>query len=157
MPGSSIDLEFADGSYTFALPLVRIKELQAKCGAPGAPVGIGKIFNRVLKGCIEIDNTIVMAPGAAEFQVEDLIETIRQGLIGGGKGVVDGQEVEVTTILAERLIKNYVLEQPLKNAWSLAVSILGACIMGYEPPKKDLPATAGEEATTIQTDSSTSD
>lgn len=142
---SSIDLEFADGSYTFALPLVQMKELQRKCGLPGPPVGIGTIFSRCLKGCLEIKGQIVMAPGAADFYAEDLIETIRHGLIGGGVGLVNGEEVKVTPALANRLVDNYVLSKPLKDSWSLAVSILGATVMGYDPPKKDLPATAGEQ------------
>jgi hypothetical protein len=30
------------------------------------------------------------------------------------------------------------------DSWTKAVSILGACIMGYDPPKKDLPPGEGE-------------
>lgn len=151
---ASIDLDFADGRYTFALPLVRIKELQAKCGAPGPPVGVGLIFNRLLKGCLEIKGQIIMAPAAAEFHVEDIVETLRQGLIGGATGLVDGQQIAVTPIIAERLIQSYVVDRPLRHSWSLAVSILGATVMGYDPPKKDLPAAA--RATDEATASSTS-
>lgn len=138
MPGSNaIELDFADGKYNFRLPLVRIRELEAKCGEPGPPVGIGKIFNRLIKGTAEIKGQLVHAPGAAEFYACDIVETIRQGLIGGGYGTVNGERVTVTPVVATRLIDAYVLEQPLVDHWSTAVSILGACIVGYEPPKKD--------------------
>jgi hypothetical protein len=130
MPNSFIEIDFADGSYTFALPLGRIQELERKCGLPGPPVGIGKIFARVLAG-IEYrwneatqEYDLVLVPGRAEFHAIDLVETIRQGLIGGGVGVVNEQEVKV-------------LDRPLSDHWSMAASILGACVKGYDPPKKD--------------------
>lgn len=149
---SSIDLDFADGRYTFALPLVQIKEVQRKCGLPGPPVGIGLIFNRCLKGCLEIKDQIIMAPAAAEFAIEDIVETIRHGLIGGGRGVVNGEEIPVNAALANRLVENYVLDKPLRHSWSLAVSILGACVMGYDPPKKESRQQAQAQQP-IQTDS----
>jgi hypothetical protein len=130
-----IEMAFADGVYEFALPLPRIDELQRKTG-----VGIGGLFARVLKGCIEIKGSVIQLPQNAEFYALDIIETIRQGLIGGGRGMVDGNEIEVTPALAHRLIENYVLTEPLNKSWSLAGAILGACVMGYTPPKKDQPA-----------------
>lgn len=135
MSRNTIELQFADGAYTFALPLPRIDELQRKCGA-----GIGAIFARVLKGCHYVGDEAVLAPSQAEFFAIDLIETIRQGLIGGGKGVVDGAEIKVTPVIAERLLNNYILDRPLSDSWSLAFSILAAVIVGYDPPKKDEPA-----------------
>lgn len=140
---NNIDLDFADGSYNFALPLERIDELQRKTGS-----GIGAIFARVIKGANRIGDDIVLAPGSAEFYALDLIETIRQGLIGGGRGTVDGAEIKVTAPIAQRLVTNYVLNQPLSDAWSLAVSILGAVIVGYDPPGEDVPAEKPAKRTT---------
>lgn len=145
---NSIDLEFADGTYTFALPLPRIDELQRKTG-----IGIGGLFARVLKGCTRVRGDVVLSPGSAEFYALDLIETIRQGLIGGGKGLANGAEIKVTPGLADRLIQNYVLDRPLSDSWSMAASILGAVIVGYDPPKKDEPAD--EPATQTETAGST--
>ena len=130
-----IDLEFADGEYTFALPLPQIDELQTKCG-----IGIGGLFARVYKGYHRVGDEIVQVPDHAEFYASDIVETIRQGLIGGGKGIVDGAEVKVTPAIANRLVANYVLVKPLSKGWSTAASILAACIVGYEPPKKAPPA-----------------
>lgn len=137
-----IELTFADGEYEFALPLPRIDELQRKTG-----IGIGGLFARVLKGCIELKGNVIQMPQGAEFYALDIIETIRQGLIGGGRGVVDGKEIEVTSSLAQRLIENYVLTEPLNKSWSIAGAILGACVMGYTPPKKDQPAAARAQPT----------
>lgn len=99
---NTIELDFADGSYTFALPLPRIDELQRKTS-----IGIGGLFARVIKGCAQIGSDVVMVPASAEFYAIDLIETIRQGLIGGNHAIVDGQEIKVSPALAERLIQNY--------------------------------------------------
>lgn len=134
-----IDLQFADGEYRFALPLAQIDELQRKCGA-----GIGAIFSRTVKGAHQVGDDIILAPGQAEFYAHDLIETIRQGLIGGKMGTVDGKEVAVTPPTAQRLVNNYVLNQPLSHAWELAVAILGAVIVGYTPP--ETPGKKGSAA-----------
>lgn len=150
MGQNSLDIEFADGEYFFALPIARIQELQTKCG-----IGIGALFARVLRGCVPIDGQIMLTPGLAEFYATDIVETIRQGLIGGGRGVVNGEEVKVTPPLANRLIEAYVLDRPLIESWSLAASILAACIVGYDPPKKDAPAT--ERANPTPKEDSTTD
>lgn len=131
---NTIDLEFADGTYTFALPLLQIHELEQKRG-----IGIGALFARVLKGRYEIDGQAIGLPQDSEFYAADLIETIRQGMVGGGRGVSDGAEVQVTPALATRLITSYVMNRPLVEVWQLAAAILGACIVGYDPPKKDGP------------------
>jgi hypothetical protein len=149
VPANTIDLEFADGEYTFTLGLEQIEELQRKCS-----IGIGGLFARVLKGCVKepITGTIYVNPSAGEFFAVDIIETLRQGLIGGGKGVVDGVETKVTHILANNLIKTYVLARPLADSWSLAAAVLGACVVGYDPPKKDEPAEERAPQTAEKTD-----
>jgi hypothetical protein len=135
MNRNTIELEFGDGAYTFALPLPQIAELQRKTGA-----GIGGLFARVLKGCVQMGSEVILAPGQAEFYALDIIETVRHALIGGEKGMVNGEEVKVTPAIANRLVDTYVLGRPLSDSWSLAASVLAACIVGYDPPKKDEPA-----------------
>lgn len=142
---NKIELQFADGAYWFALPLAQIDELQRKCGA-----GIGTIFSRVMRGASRIGDDIILAPGSSDFYALDLIETIRQGLIGGGLGTVNGQEVRVSPPLADRLITNYVLTQPMVRSWEQAISILAAVIVGYERPEtpgKKESAAASETPT----------
>jgi hypothetical protein len=138
---ASIDLEFADGLYTFALPVPQIQELQRKC-----EIGIGGLYARVLKGRVprlnELTNEVELGlePGLAEFYILDIIETIRHGLIGGGRAMVNEQEIKVGEGLANRLVATYVSGKPINKYWSMAASILIACVHGYEPPKKDGPA-----------------
>ncbi len=147
---NKIDIVFADGLYTFALPLARINELERKVAAgTGTPAGIGSIFARVLKGCARVGDDMVQAPALAEFYAIDLIETIRQGLIGGNHGVVNEQDITVSPALADRLITSYVMERPLTESWATAASVLATCIVGYEPPadKKKAEPPAKTKAT----------
>lgn len=148
MTDNSIDLKFGDGEYTFALPLPQISELQRKCD-----IGIGGLFARVLKGATLVRGEVVLDPHQAQFYALDVIETIRLGLIGGGKGVVNGEEVKVTPVLATKLVDAYLLGHPLKDGWNMAAAVLGACILGFEPPKKDQP---GEDRAP-ETDNETTD
>jgi len=131
-----IDLFFADGVYTFKLGLAQINEIETKCGS-----GLGAIFARLLRGRYGVVGQETFGAAAeADWKICDLIEPIRQGLIGGNKAVVDGIEVKLTGARINELVANYVLAPgKLDEAWTLSVAILTACIQGYEPPKKAEP------------------
>lgn len=125
-----VDLQFADGEYRFALGLAQIHEMQTKCGA-----GIGAIYARVLQGRMP-DDPSVGHPAYGAYAIVDLVETIRQGLIGGGEGRVDGEAVKVTASRANELVERYgpgAAGVPLSGMWQLAASILFAKIEGYAP------------------------
>lgn len=122
-----IELFFGDGAYEFALKLPQIVAIEDKCGP------IGETFARLLKGRYVGASGPIGIPGEAAFKHTDLVEIVRQGLIGGGKGLVDGQPVEVTTLTANKLIEVYVHARPLSESWAIAVAVLSALIEGYEP------------------------
>lgn len=61
---TSIELDWADGTYLFHLDIPRLKELQERCDA-GPP----EVLKRLVEG---------------RARVEDAQETVRLGLIGGG-------------------------------------------------------------------------
>jgi hypothetical protein len=145
MPQTSISLPFADGNYSFRLGLAQINEIQNRTGD-----GIGAVFARLLKGRYfqrtPNGEVAVGDPSQGEYRIEDILAVIRQGLLGGGKGVVDGQEVRVDAQRAEELVKNYVLAEgcPLRDSWALAAAILSVTIEGYEPPEP-VPASKKKE------------
>ena len=147
MSQTSIRLPFGDGEYDFRLGLAQINEIQHQCGT-----GIGAVFARVLKGryfqVTPEGNVAFGDPSQAEYRIEDLLATIRQGLIGGGKGMVDGAEVAVDATRANDLVKNYVASgaTPLKVAWELSAAILSVAIEGYDPPG-EVKKKAGAAAT----------
>lgn len=128
MPVTEIELKFADGDYLFALKLPQLAELQQKTGA-----GIFALYGRVLRGRYVINGEIVGIAHEGDAHAVDLYETIRLGLIGGGRGVVDGQEVEVSALRARQLVETYVHPAPMREAWSIAAAILTAKIEGYDP------------------------
>lgn len=150
-----IDLEFADGNYRFALGLAQMDEIQRKSG-----VGIGKVAARTMAGVNRIDDEIVLTPAHAEFYAHELRDIIVQGLIGGKSGEVAEQTVKVDDKLAVRLFNNYMLDKPLTSWWEVAVSVIGAAMVGYDPPetgKKESVATGETPQESEMTDGSTSD
>lgn len=131
---AEIDLKFADGDYLFSLRLPQILELQRACGA-----GIFTIYGRVLKGRYVLDGGLAFGiPHECEAFISDIYETVRQALIGGGKGVVNGEDVTVNPVRATQLVETYchLPAQPLKDTWDLAAAILSVTIEGYEGQKK---------------------
>lgn len=113
---ASITLEWADGEYVFRLPLGQLRELQEKtdCG----PLFL---FNRILAG---------------QWKVDDLRETIRLGLIGGGL-----EPAKATT-----LVKRYVDERPYTESIKPAQAILGAALIGAPDGEKPGKRKAAKEA-----------
>lgn len=128
-----IDLRFADGTYRFALGLEQIREIQRACGT-----GIGAVYARVLQGRVTEDIT-VGHPAYAAYHLEDLVATVKQGLIGGAMGWVDEQEVKVGAMLADDLVARYLHAMPLARQWDLAAAILFAKIEGYDEGSKKKP------------------
>jgi len=108
-----ITLAWADGEHDFNIAKIgQIFELQDKCGC-----GLMEIFNRLREG---------------RWRFEDIRETIRLGLIGGGK----------TPAQALVLTKRYVDERPLAENTQAAMAILMAAIVG--PPEEEQPAKKAE-------------
>lgn len=112
---TEIDLPFADGIYLFRLPIKRIVEIEAKAG----PIDLVK--HRLMQG---------------GWSIHDVVETIRQGLIGGAKGEVNGVAVEVTALRANSLIENYVDGHALAEHHITAKAIIAALYVGYAPAQE---------------------
>jgi hypothetical protein len=126
-PGADLLLNFADGEYRFELTVLQIAELQEKCGA-----GVGEIFARLYRGRLVDGNDVLFVATEAQFRSEDIFETIRLGLIGGGKGWVNEAEVKVDAFRARVLLERYVHPRPLIDSWQLATAILAARVVGYD-------------------------
>lgn len=112
-----------------------IVAIEQKCGA-----GIGEVYARTLAGRYTGEGIDFQVDGEARYRFSELIEVIRQGLIGGGAGFVDGQQIKVNSLLANHLIATYISsdrDNPLAEAWKLAASTLHACIHGYEPATEE--------------------
>ena len=112
---TEITLPFADGEYAFRLPIRRIVEIEEKAG----PIDLVK--HRLLHG---------------GWGIHDVVETIRQGLIGGGKGEVNGQPIEVGSLRANSLIENYVDGHAIAEHHLTAKAIIAALYVGYAPAQE---------------------
>ena len=137
---SSIDLQFADGAYRFKLGLDQIRELQDRTGA-----GIGALYARVLAGRMG-DQMDEGYPLFAGFYIDDVRETVRQALIGGESGLVDGADVKVTSLRAGELVERYLDPMPLVEQWKLAAAILFELVEGYEDDESDRDDQGDDEA-----------
>lgn len=138
MAQEELRFAFADGEYVMKLNLHGIKEVQEKCGA-----GIGRVWSRLAASRLNFIGEDMGIANDANFKIEDIIEPIRQALIGGGQGEVDGEPVKVTPMLANRLVENYVINRPLQEGWRMAYAIVGSLIEGYDvvdPNKKKVAA-----------------
>lgn len=104
----SITLDFAGDAQVFRLPWGQLVELQELCDA-----GPYVIFDRLR---------------SSRWLLQDVRETIRLGLIGGGKTPIEA------IALVRRYVENIEQFPPAENAL-LAVAILGAAILGVKEEK----------------------
>lgn len=113
---TELTLDWADGSYNFKLPWAACAEIERKSDA-----GIQAIYERVMIG---------------QAHLADVVEVIRQGLLGGAGGTVDGQQVDCKPHVVSALLDRYVTgpdRRPFTENWNLAKAILHAFMVGYAP------------------------
>lgn len=121
---AEIELEWADGTYLFALKAKQVEELEHVCGE-----GIGRICMRVFSG--------------SDFKYKNVRETIRLGLIGGGVPPVD----------ATKLVATYVDGCPIdpqgdpSSPYKTARAILQAVYFGWEGLPDQPPGESGAAPT----------
>lgn len=100
MRDAFIPLDWADGTYAFRLGWGELAELQEKCDA-GPYVILDRLQGR-------------------QWRIEDISNTIRLGLIGGG----------MEPVKALKLVRKYVEARPPVENLIYAVGILSAGLMG---------------------------
>lgn len=112
----SITLDWADGEHVFRLRWGELIQLQEACDA-----GPLVVFTRL---------------GGMHWRLEDVRDTIRLGLIGGG----------ATPEAALKLVRDYVEARPLLENVALARAIVGAATIGASDEEPgEAPAAPGTE------------
>lgn len=115
---ADITLFFGDGEHKFRLAIAELRELQEKTDA-GPPLVLSRLFQ-------------------GQWRVEDVRETLRLGLIGGGMKPAD----------AHALVVRYCDERP---AWGdnarIAAIALAAAISGAEDEPVGKPDGEGADRT----------
>jgi hypothetical protein len=117
MRDGSIELDFGDGRYKFRLGWAELMKLQEKTDS-------GPYF-------------LQLRFGRGDWRVQDIEETIRWGLIGGG----------MTPVEATKMIKLYVYSRPLledNGPLATALAVISAALVGA-PEEGELGEAGGGE------------
>lgn len=141
---AQIELEFGDGLYRFRLPPVHVDKIQKARGwrvtfPDGSegfrPKPIGMIMREIMSG---------------DFDLNDCIAIIQEGLIAGRGGVVAGEDVEMSPTKARMMVEDVVATWPIDEIHVNASAIIRGCWFGVETEGDKEP---GKETATA--DSST--
>jgi hypothetical protein len=132
MPDTRVDLDFADGRYSFWLALPHVIELERKAGGKS----IFRMYDEMGAGLgLNGDEPVYL--GGGDAKATDIREVIRLGLQGGNAGTVDGADIEVGPRRANELVEAYTFpNRPLIEGLHVAWSILHAAIVGIDLKKK---------------------
>jgi hypothetical protein len=122
---TAVTLPFADGEYTFYLPLIRVAAFKREAGC--SPY---ELFFWLGQALGRIGEEIVLS-GPSPADPEQCIHLIRNALIGGG--------TEQTQ--AKKLVEQYCFPaRPAIHDMALAWQILEAAVYGVKLPAKKKPA-----------------
>lgn len=146
-----VELPFADGTYSFWLPLPQVFEVERKTGDTSLLV-----LEERMRAAIgqDAEGAFVFAGGGAAM-VADVREVIRCALIGGNAGMVEGEEIEVGPVAAKQLVDSYVYPaRPLAEGVVLAWRILQAAIYGIrlDGSKKKTDSETGSPGPSLKDD-----
>lgn len=122
MRDARIELDFADGQYSFRLPWGGLVELQEKCA-----IGPYALLNRL---------------NSDDWRVEDISEVIRIGLIGGANGD------EMHPVKANKLVERYVKARPPTENLNIARGIMLVALFGAPEEEAAKTANKGDEIET---------
>lgn len=137
---TSIELDFADGRYWFALTWPLLLELERKCGAKdhdgiARDKSVFSMHSQLGAGLIVAPDGEVMFTGGSEGLARDIAHIIRLGLIGGNRATVMGEKNTVSPSEAHALVDAYVYPAaPLVESAAIAFAILNAVIHGNPKP-----------------------
>ncbi|NBC37365.1 gene transfer agent family protein [Novosphingobium sp. FSY-8] len=134
-----VEADFADGQYVFWLPMPQVIELERAAGA-----SILTIEEKLRAGIGQDKDGNIVFAGGGGATVSEIRETIRLGLIGGNRAMVDGSEAEVGPLRAAELVRGYAYPaRPLAESAALAWRILSAAIFGVRLKKKAMESATG--------------
>lgn len=117
---AAIDVDWADGTYTFRLGLSEIEELERK-----RDLSLFEIARR-------------LDPARRDARLSDISEVLRLGLVGGGMAPVD----------ALGKVRKYVDERPIDENRDAAYAVVLAGIMRLHSNEAESPPGEAEAAET---------
>ena len=138
---TKVTLPFADGEYTFWLPMPRVVAAEremARRDADGArnPHSIFAVFHNIGSHLGQIGDEPMLA-GPSPALLKDAHSIILNGLIGGNSATVDGEAITVPDSIARDLLDTYCYPaRPAILDLGLAWNILKAAIYGIDQGSK---------------------
>ncbi len=135
MPNGTVTIAWGDGEHEFNVAKIKCAlELEEKCNA-----GLAEICSRLYGRSLS----------EQRWRINDIRETLRIGLIGGGKSPVE----------ALRLVQRYCDDRPLAESVTAALTVVMAAIVGVtgDQPGKPEADQAATELPSTQTKGDLSD
>jgi hypothetical protein len=88
-------------------------------------------------------------PESAQFFYQDLLHVIHKALLHGGGGEALGNKITMTPSIADRLMRDYIINtgdrrMAMMQIWKLGRSILYVLAEGYTPPKRGAGGKPGD-------------
>jgi hypothetical protein len=135
---TAINRDFADGAYRFWLPMPQViaaEREMARRDAEGNPQphSIFAVFHDLGAHLGQLgEETVLTGPSPA--LLSDAHAVIRNALIGGADGFVDGASIAVGGAMARELVATYCYPaRPAIHDLGLAWEVLRAAIYGIDP------------------------
>lgn len=138
---TKVTLPFADGEYSFWLPMPRLIAAEREMGRADSegvrqPRSIFALFYELGAHLGEIGGETVLA-GPSPALLIDAHAIIRNALIGGDSGLIEGETVALSDALAKELVKVYCFPaRPAILDLGLSWRILQASIYGVASGSK---------------------
>lgn len=129
---TALTADFADGSYRFWLPMSRVVAAEREMGRDGIPRSLLGLFYDIGEGLGTALGEHVLA-GSIPARLSECQTVIRNALIGGNEGMVDGEQIAIGDTLAKELVDTYCYPaRPAMHDVALAWQILRAAIYGID-------------------------
>lgn len=138
---TALTTKFGDGTYRFWLPMPRVIAAEREISG-----SILALFYDIAEALGEsVGGTIVLA-GSTDARLKSCHAVIRNALVGGNEGQVDGEIIAVGDTLARELVETYCYPaRPAMHDIALAWEILRAAVYGIDATAQKKRTGAGAQ------------
>ena len=124
--------DFADGTYRFWLPMSRVIAAEREMSQHGRERSILALFYDIGEALGQSVGMSVIA-GSMGARMHECHAVIRNALIGGNDGLVNGDQIAVGDAMARELVETYCYPaRPAMHDIGLTWEILRAAIYGID-------------------------
>lgn len=129
---TALTTDFADGTYRFWLPMSRVVAAEREMSREGYERSILALFYDIGEALGQSVGQSVLA-GSMAARLSECQAVIRNALIGGDDGLVNGENIAVSDTMARSLVDTYCYPaRPAMHDIALAWEILRVAIYGID-------------------------